>query len=125
MKITMQNIKKKICLILFSPFVTLSIWAQNANDIIGIWRSEDQPEKIIEITLKDGLYFGNETNKEGKMVLKALKYNPSTLIYQGIMEPKGKSLSLNVNVQFVNTNKLKTVAKKFLLSKTIYLIRVK
>lgn len=114
---------QKIISTIILLFVANTMFAQITSTIIGKWKAEDQPDKGSEIYLaKDGLYYGKESN--GKILLKKLKYDDATKTFKGIMTPPDKDIEFNVTISFINNNKLKIVAKKFFITKTMFLIRI-
>jgi hypothetical protein len=111
---------------------TLTVSAQTGSEIIGQWKGEKEPERQMEFYLdKDGLYCAKAiTSKQTEMVkeqvlLKKLKYDEASKTFRGMMSPPDANVELNATVTMISSNKLKIVAKKLVMSKTIYLIRVK
>ena len=103
----------------------------NGDGIIGKW-SNDGGDKQIQMeiyALKNNSYYGSIINdnstptKDGTIILKALNYDASTRTYKGIMHPPDATVELTVVASFVTNNRLKLVAKKFFMTKTIYLIK--
>jgi hypothetical protein len=112
--------------------VTTSISAQSANTILGKWQDETDANRRMDIYQdKDGLYYGKSAAEKDKKVntaktaLKKLKYDASSQTFKGTMNPPDADIDLNVTVSFVGNDKLKFVAKKFFMTKTIYLLRIK
>jgi len=111
----------------------LLVFKANAQDgIVGKWKGEDKPNNHMEIFLaKNGLYYGKlvyengKTENLGKQLLKDLKFDASTNTFQGTMMPPDRNLELTVTITPLNTDKIKVVAKKFLITKTIYFIKIK
>ena len=123
-----SGIKKTV----FLFFITFSAFAQNPNDITGKWKTEDHIKMQAEIYLgTDGLYYGkiiqDQDNPKtiGKIILKKLKYDNKSATYKGLMSPPDKDAELNATLSLENENKIKIVARKLILSKTIYFTRVK
>jgi len=99
--------------------------------ITGKWKGEDQPDTHVEIyKASDGLFYGKliyengKTENLGKDMLKQLKFDKATNTYKGTMTPPDKELLLNVTLSLVDTDKIKLVARKLLLSKTMYFLRI-
>ncbi|MCU0322956.1 MAG: hypothetical protein MUE72_11095 [Chitinophagaceae bacterium] len=121
---------KKIAPIFFTLF-SLQLTAQTATDIIGKWKGEDKQNNHIEILLgNDGLYYGKLIYEDGKkenlykQTMRNLIYDVTSKMYKGIMSPPDKDIELNVTISFVDKNKLKLVAKKLFITKTIYFLRI-
>ncbi|MBX9784798.1 MAG: hypothetical protein K2X48_16030 [Chitinophagaceae bacterium] len=104
---------------------------QNGNAINGKWKSEDGDKKVqMEIYLaKDGKHYGkviNDTEKpanNGRIAMKALAYNEKEKNYTGIMQPPDVNMELNITVTLETKDRLKVVARKLLMKKTMYFIR--
>jgi hypothetical protein len=115
-----------ICLFILAAF-------SQAGAITGNWQAEDKSKDMqMEIYLaRDGNYYGkiindnNKASKNGTLVLQQLRYDEKKQQYNGTIKPPGASLTLNATVTMENTNRIKIVAKKFAMSKTMYLIRIK
>jgi uncharacterized cupredoxin-like copper-binding protein len=108
-------------------------YAQHANQITGISKTDDKSKDFqMEIYLaKDGTYYGkiindnSKSSKNGTLVLKKLSYNENSKNYKGSMTPPDTNITLNVTLTAENNDRLKLVARKFLMSKTMYLMRIK
>lgn len=98
---------------------------QTKNDIVGKWQDEKEPTKQLEIYLaKDGLYYGKLIST-GKTILNSVTYNDTKKSFIGIMTPPEFNTTVNATITFENKNKLKLIGKKFIMSKTIYFVRIK
>jgi hypothetical protein len=122
------QIKLLVALVLF----TISVSAQTESTIIGKWKGDEKPDMQSEFYLdKDGLYYGkiikDVENKGtlGRIILKKFKYDAKTNAFKGKMSPPDRDMELDATITFVNNDKLKIVAKKFIITKTIYFIRIK
>lgn len=79
----------------------------------------------------DGLYYGKiikDQDKKGalgKTTFKKLKYDPKSKSFKGTMSPPDRDMEIDAIITFEGNDKLKVVAKKFLMTKTVYLIRIK
>jgi hypothetical protein len=101
--------------------------------ITGNWRVEEKSKGVqMEIYLaKDGNYYSkiiNDTSKASKngiLVLQKLIYDEKKQQYTGTIKPPEAGLALNATVTMENANRIKIVAKKMLMSKILYLVRVK
>jgi hypothetical protein len=85
----------------------------------------------MEIYLaKNGKYYGKAINdnstpsKNGNLIIKKLSYITEAKNYKGTMEPPDMNVTLNITVTLETANRLKIVAKKLLMSKTIYFSRI-
>jgi hypothetical protein len=130
MKIIMQN--KINLMILVFLFFSMGGFAQSAETIAGKWQAENDANRQSEIYLaKDGFYYGKliaekgKTENLGKLILKKLKYDSATQTFKGTMSPPDRNMELEATVSFVGKDKLKIVARKFLMSKTVYFVRIK
>ena len=126
-----QNVKRTI-LTTTALLVMLAARAQSASAIIGQWKDEKEPDRQMEFYLdKDGLYYAkiiNSKRKEminGQVLVKKLKYDEATKTFKGLMSPPDAKLELNVTISFSGQDKLKIVAKKFVMTKTLQLVRIK
>jgi hypothetical protein len=122
---------RKILATLFT-LITLGVSAQDANTLTGKWKGEDKPNNHVQFCLgDDGLYYGKlvfeDGKKEnlGKVMMKQLKYETATKTYKGTMTPPDKNIDLKVTLTFEGNDKIKVVAKKFFMTKTVYFIRIK
>jgi hypothetical protein len=112
--------------------ITLAAFPQTESSIIGQWKDIEQPDRQMEFYLdKDGLYYAkavNDKSKEsinGKVLVKKLKFDEATKTFKGLMSPPDAKLELNVTISFSGQDKLKIVAKKFVMTKTLQLVRIK
>lgn len=123
----------KFWMIIIILTASVKIFAQSENDIIGNWKSEDKDKPMqMEIYKNDnGKYFSRVINDasnkagNGKIILQELVFDSLSKKYTGAMQPPDANISLNVTVSFENNDRLKVVAKKMLMTKTIYLQRIK
>jgi hypothetical protein len=128
----MTLLKLRVSLSLIISLFSLAAFSQ-AGAITGNWQAEDKTKDMqMEIYLaRDGNYYGKIINdnskvtKNGTLVLRQLRYNENKQQYNGTIKPPDASLTLNATVTLENTNRIKIVAKKFVMSKTMYLIRIK
>ncbi|MFP5040837.1 hypothetical protein [Parasediminibacterium sp. JCM 36343] len=125
---------KKWVLICFGLAISFNSYSQQingANSIIGKWKNDGGDKEIqMQIyAMKDNSYYGSIINdkstptKNGTILLKALKYDAFTRMYKGTMQPPDAKLELTVTVAFEADNRLKLVAKKFFMIKTLYLTK--
>lgn len=126
-----QNVKR-IILTTTALLFMLTVRAQTASAIIGQWKDEKEPERQMEFYLdKDGLYYAKTINSKkkemvnGQVLVKKLKYDEASKTFKGTMSPPDANLELNATVTIMSNDKLKIVAKKLVMSKTIYLVRLK
>lgn len=79
----------------------------------------------------DGNYYGkiindnSQDSKNGKVILKALKYNEKSDSYIGKLESPDNGTEIDVAVSFAGNKRLKVVGKKFLMTRTFYFSRIK
>jgi uncharacterized protein (DUF2147 family) len=126
-----QNVKRTI-LTTAALLCMLAARAQTASTIIGQWKDEKEPDRQMEFYLdKDGFYYAKTINSKkkemvnGQVLVKKLKYDEALKTFKGTMSPPDANLELNATVTIVTNDKLKIVAKKLVMSKTIQLIRIK
>ncbi len=126
-----QNLKRVI-LTTALLLSLLAVRAQTAATIVGQWKDEKDPDRQMEFYLdKDGLYYAKVIHSKkkdvanGQVLVKKLQYDESTQTFKGIMSPPDANLELKATVSFVTTDKLKIVAKKAILTKTLVLVRIK
>ncbi len=110
----------------------LAARAQTAATIVGQWRDEQKPERQREFYQdKDGLYYSKVINSQskdmlnGQLLVKKMKYDDATKTFTGMMSPPNAKLELDATITVLSNDKLRIVAKKLLISKTIYLVRLK
>ena len=110
----------------------LIVNAQTPSIIIGNWKDEKEPDRQMEFYLdKNGFYYAkiiNSKRKEmpnGKILIKELKYDELSNTFKGVMSPPDATLELSATVTMTTKDKLKIVAKKLVISKTIHLMRIK
>jgi hypothetical protein len=127
-----MKIQKIIIAVLYTTLFSKVLSAQTATTIVGKWKDEKDANKQIEIYQdKDGLYYGKnfsqKDTKENKVkpMLKKCKYEASTQTFIGTMNPPDVNMDINVTISFLSMDKLKLVAKKLFMTKTIYFIRIK
>jgi hypothetical protein len=126
-----QNVKRTILTTATLLFI-LAVRAQTASTIIGQWKDEKEPDRQMEFYLdKDGLYYAKTINSKkkeminGQVLVKKLKYDEASKTFKGTMSPPDANLELSATVTIVTNDRLKIVAKKLVMSKTIHLIRIK
>ena len=126
-----QNVKR-IALTSATLLCVLIVNAQTPSIIIGNWKDEKEPDRQMEFYLdKNGFYYAkiiNSKRKEmpnGKILIKELKYDELSNTFKGVMSPPDATLELSATVTMTTKDKLKIVAKKLVISKTIHLMRIK
>jgi uncharacterized protein (DUF2147 family) len=117
---------KAIYLLIFIVFSIFNFQTKE-KQIVGYWNSKEGNSKKIEIYLdKDGYFQGisapSNKDKKSKKILKDLKYDSKTNSYKGTMSPPDKDILLDVTLTITSNNELKIVARKFIMSKTIYFV---
>ncbi|MVT10655.1 hypothetical protein [Chitinophaga tropicalis] len=79
----------------------------------------------------DSAYYGKMINdnstpsKNGTIILKKLKYDKGSQAFKGIMHPHDADVDLDVTVTVIDKDRLKMIARKLLISRTVYLARIK
>ncbi len=114
-----RNIPTLICLL-----VAPVIFAQSRAPITGKWKGEEKKDLIIDIyQATDSLFYGKD--QQGKVVLRQLQFDSKSSTYKGKMVPPDKDIALDLVVFTETTGKLKLVARKFVMTKTFYLTKIK
>jgi hypothetical protein len=110
----------------------MAFTANAQNGIVGKWKAEDKPNNHMEIYLaKDGLYYSKlvfengKTENLGKQLIKGLQFDASTKTYTGKMMPPDRNIEFAVRLTPINEDTIKVVATKFLITKTIFFIKIK
>ncbi|MFY8035654.1 MAG: hypothetical protein ACOVMQ_00735 [Cyclobacteriaceae bacterium] len=126
-----QNLKRVI-LTTALLLSLLAVRAQTAATIAGQWKDEKDPDRQMEFYLdKDGLYYAKAIHSKkkdvanGQVLVKKLKYDAATQTFVGTMSPPDSGLELNATITFQTKDKIKIVAKKSILTKTLVLVRIK
>lgn len=111
---------------------TTYLFGQSPSVLLGKWKGEDKPNNHTEFFQeKDGLYYGKlifegvEKKNIGKILFKKMTYNTAKKEFKGWMSPPEGDMEIDASLTFISPDKLKIVVRKFLMSKTIYLIRIK
>ena len=101
-----------------------AIFAQPNPSLLGKWTSEEKKDLVLEIYKSaDGLFYGK--NQTGKLVLQLLQFDAKTKAYKGKMLAPEKDVMVDVSVFNENTDRLKLVVKKYMMTKIIYLTKIK
>jgi hypothetical protein len=123
--------------VLFISLVSLSAPTMSVttdkNDIAGVWKTEEKDKDVeFEIYLANDYKFYGKVVKNtktpgnnGRIALKELVYNERERTYTGTMQPPDATIELNVSVTLESKNRLKIVARKLLMRKTMYLKRLR
>jgi hypothetical protein len=105
--------------------------AQNPDKMLGKWKFEEDAKSVVEIYLaKDGMYYGkiitagDEKMKVGHLLFQKCKYEESSASLKGIIRPTETAKEMNVTINLESNGKLKAVAKKFFMSKTLFFSKV-
>ena len=114
-------------------FLSTSAFCQTTGSITGNWKFEkkDNPLEMEIYLAKDSTYYGkiiNDTSKpskNGTIILKKLKYNKDSQNYKGTMHPHDAVIELDLTVIVIDKDRLKEIAKKLIISRTIYLTIIK
>jgi uncharacterized protein (DUF2147 family) len=128
----MTQLKKITGIITVFMLLCAGGFSQSAGSITGNWKNEDKDKPMeMEIYLaKDGSYYGKVINssdpaKNGTLAIKSLRYDETAKKWKGTLQPPDINMTLNITITMENTNRPKMVAKKMLMSKTMYLTRTK
>ncbi|WP_163407900.1 hypothetical protein [Flavobacterium ajazii] len=103
---------------------------QDSKILIGKWKGEKDPKLSVEFYLgSDGAYYGkisDPTDKYyGKTIFKKMVYDQDENFFSGILNPADKDITLDVTIKIENSNRIKVVAKKFLMTRVITCLKVK
>lgn len=121
------------CKYLFTDILLLlclNVNAQKADDIVGRWQNMDDRNFQIEITCSsEGKYIGRVVNNlnpavAGREVLKRCIYDKEKKMYIGRLLPANFSSELVAEIKMLSFGELKITIHKFVLTKTICLIRM-
>jgi hypothetical protein len=129
-QVVMNKYKHQKYLLALSLAYAPAYWAQEAQQILGRWQDAEDQSKKIEIYLaKDGLYYGKieapQSKDHGKIVFGQFRFDAQKHYFMGKVFPPEKDISLSAEAFFETDTRLKIVAKKLFLSKTIYFIKQK
>jgi hypothetical protein len=123
---------QKLILLLGLLWISHPSLAQRASLILGQWKNMEEPDRQMEFILgNDGKYQAHiihdtdDASHHGKVVLKDLQYDAKTKSFKGLMSPPDADMELTATVFFEGPDKLKIVAKKFIMTKTIHLEKLK
>jgi hypothetical protein len=122
---------KSITLIFTFLMLTFASVASNPDKMLGKWSFDENSKSIVEVYLaKDGMYYGkiisagDEKMKVGHLVFQKCKYEASSTSLKGIIKPSDTAKEMNVTISLDKDGKLKAVAKKFFMSKTLFFSKV-
>ncbi len=109
--------------------------AQTVDMINGQWKNNEDSNLQLEFYKdNDGLYYGKtlkDSKKDGKelkkgsLLFKKLKFDGASKTFKGVMSPPGATMEINATLSFEGSDKIKVVAKKFVMTKTLLLTRIK
>jgi hypothetical protein len=108
-----------------------SLLAQNANSIYGKWKGKDDKEMNIEFYNEaDKTVYGKaiSNSKNGKIkmsniIFRKLVYNAKCNCLKGTMHPSDANINADAKITFISNTEIKISISKFLMSKTLYLIK--
>lgn len=103
---------------------------QSSNTLVGKWKGENGPKLSVEFYLgTDGAYYGKISDPTdlyyGKIIFKKMIYNEKEKKLSGTLTPADKDISLDATINIENSNRIKVVAKKFLITRVVYFSKVK
>jgi hypothetical protein len=122
-------IRMKMTIITFTiSMLSMCFIKQNAEGMLGKWIADEDKKKVVEIYLaKDGFYYGRDIGstedgkgKFGHLIFQKCTYETKTETLNGTMQPPDKKIDLAVTIQLEKNGKLRVVAKKFFMTKTLY-----
>lgn len=117
---------KILVLFFFAPFY---LFSQQAKDIVGKWKNDENRDFQIEIYLADDKYYGRVINskdksKDGKILLQHLTFDTASKKFSGILSPPDAPIEMEAEIIFIDKNKLQMTGHKFLFTKTMLLSRL-
>ena len=120
-KIVFYNL---LCLLL-----SISLNAQEGQTIIGQWQDAKHPEKQLEIYEQEQLYFGKsinekDANKNGRLILDALKWIEKSDTYQGTIIDPDKGWRVALTIQMLDRDTFQFTIGRFLFKKTFTFKRI-
>jgi Uncharacterized protein conserved in bacteria (DUF2147) len=98
----------------------------NEAQFVGFWLAKEANESTIELYKgPDGALYGKVTASKkpenvGKVLFAKGKYEANKQRYVGTITPPENGLTLNCHLYLTSDQRIKVVASKFLLTKTIY-----
>lgn len=112
---------------------SMSAFCQSAGNISGNWKLElkDNPLEMEIYLATDSLYYGRIINdnsspsKNGTITLKKLRYKKASQSFKGTMRPHDADVELDATVTVIDKDRLKIIARKLFVSRTIYMTRTK
>lgn len=115
---------QKIISTIILLFAATAIFAQSSSSITGKWKGKAKRDLVIEIyQAPDGLFYGK--NSQGKIVLQQLQFDTKSNSYKGKMIPTSKDITLSVTLFPENSERIKLIGKNTMMTKTIYLTKIK
>ncbi len=122
---------KSITLTLTLLMLTFASMAQNPDKMLGKWKFEEDGKSIVEVYLaKDGMYYGKIISAAdtkmtvGHLLFQKCKYEANSPSLKGIIKPTDTAKEMNITISLDANGKLKAVAKKFFMSKTLLFSKV-
>jgi hypothetical protein len=102
-------------------FTISSVGQEHPKVLSGRWKGTEKELVITVSEGKDGLYYGKDS--KGKLMLDRLRYDAKEGVYRGTLQPPDRPNSIPVTVTVESPDRLRLDVRKFLMTKTIYLIR--
>ena len=120
-KIVFYNL---LCLLL-----SINLNAQEGQAITGQWQDAKHPEKQLEIYEQEQLYFGKsinekDANKNGRLILDALKWIEKSDTYQGTIIDPDKGWRVALTIQMLDRDTFQFTIGRFLFKKTFTFKRI-
>ncbi len=99
-------------------------WAQSPSVLIGTWHTADSTASHITFYLdRNGFYYGKSL-RDNKIIFEKLIYTSATNRFEGTMKPSTKDTEIAAAIDVIANNQLKVTARKFFMTKTLYLTRI-
>jgi hypothetical protein len=123
----------RISILIVFLCMSISVFPQTGGGITGSWKCEIKGKHIeMEIYQAiDSAYYGKIINDNsipstnGTIILKKLKYDKTSQTFKGTMRPHDADVELDATVTVIDKDRLKIIAKKLFMSRTVYLTRIK
>lgn len=122
----------KYLVLMLGLLAAAQIRAQSPNEIIGKWNNKEDKHGLMEFyQAEDGLYYGRMINadggeaKNGKVVLRKLRYNSESKTFTGLISPPDFNIELNATLSWIEKDALLVVAKNMFKTKKIRFDRIK
>jgi lathosterol oxidase len=104
-------------------FISLSVFSQSSNSIVGNWKDKSHPEKQVQ------MYVGTNDKIYGKaanntIVFKALVWDNATKKYNGILINPDNKEEFKISISLSTNDTFSFTVKKFIFSKKFQFVRI-